>query len=141
MSQSNTQEGDILLATGEDLSTYADVLVAIYNSSNLPVVTRPVANNDYAAYLLIYGATAGLNATVRPLSPNRSVRVVANGLDERLWGTPVTETRPRPAPVRHRTASRVAARSAPATCREPRSHGQPRRLPARLSRFALSRYR
>ncbi len=79
MSQSNTQEGDLLLATGEDLSTYADVLVAIYNSSNLPVVTRPVGNNDYAAYLLIYGATAGGQATVRPLSPQRSVRVVASG--------------------------------------------------------------
>jgi hypothetical protein len=79
MSQSNTQEGDILLSAGEDLSTYGDVLVAIYNSSSLPVVTRPVANNDYAAYLLVYGSTSGGNATVRPLSPNRSVRVVANG--------------------------------------------------------------
>jgi hypothetical protein len=79
MSQSNTQEGDLLLSAGEDLSTYADVLVAIYNSSNLPVVTRPAANNDYAAYLLIYGATPNGNATVRPLSPNRSVRVVAKG--------------------------------------------------------------
>ena len=79
MSQSNTQEGDLLLSAGEDLSTYADVLVAIYNSSSLPVVTRPAANNDYAAYLLIYGATSNGNATVRPLSPNRSVRVVAKG--------------------------------------------------------------
>jgi hypothetical protein len=79
MSQSNTQEGDILLAAGEDLSTYADVLVALYSSSNLPVVTRPVANNDYAVYLLVYGATPGGNATVRPLNPNRSVRVVASG--------------------------------------------------------------
>jgi hypothetical protein len=79
MSQSNTQEGDLLLSAGEDLSTYADVLVAIYNSSSLPVVTRPAANNDYAAYLLIYGATPSGNATVRPLSPNRSVRVVAKG--------------------------------------------------------------
>jgi len=79
MSQSNTQEGDILLAAGEDLSTYADVLVALYNSSNLPVVTRPVANNDYAVYVLVYGATPGGNAQVRPLNPNRSVRVLASG--------------------------------------------------------------
>jgi hypothetical protein len=79
MSQSNTQEGDLLLSAGEDLSTYADVLVALYNSSGLPVVTRPAANNDYAAYLLIFGATPNGNATVRPLSPQRSVRVVAKG--------------------------------------------------------------
>jgi hypothetical protein len=77
MSQSNTQEGDILLAAGEDLSTYADVLVALYNSSGLPVVTRPAANNDYAIFVLIYGATPNGNATVRPMQPNRSVRVVA----------------------------------------------------------------
>ncbi len=55
------------------------MLVALYNSSGLPVVTRPAANNDYAAYLLIFGATPNGNATVRPLSPQRSVRVVAKG--------------------------------------------------------------
>jgi hypothetical protein len=79
MSQSNTQEGDVLLSAGEDLSNYADVLVALYNSSGLPVVTRPVANNDYAVFVLLYGATPGGNATVRPLNSGRSVRVVANG--------------------------------------------------------------
>ncbi len=79
MSQSNTQEGDLLLSAGEDLSTYADVLVALYNSNSLPVVTRPAANNDYAVYVLLYGATPGANATVRPLNPGRSVRVVAKG--------------------------------------------------------------
>ena len=79
MSQSNTQEGDLLLTTGEDLSTYADVLVAPYNSSGQIVVTRPVANNDYAVYVLVYGATPGGNATVRPLNPNRTVRIVAKG--------------------------------------------------------------
>jgi hypothetical protein len=69
MSQSNTHEGDILLPVGEDLSTYADVLVALYNSSGQPSVTRPVANNDYAIFVLVYGASPG----------NREVRVVANG--------------------------------------------------------------
>ncbi len=79
MSQSNTHEGDLLLPTGEDLSTYADILVALYNSSGLPVVTRPAANNDYAIFVLVYGATPGNKATVRPLNPNRSVRIVAKG--------------------------------------------------------------
>jgi hypothetical protein len=79
MSQSNTHEGDLLLPVGEDLSTYADVLVALYNSSGQPSVTRPAANNDYAVYVLIYGASPGNKATVRPLSENRQVRVVANG--------------------------------------------------------------
>ena len=79
MSQSNTQEGDFLVTTGEDLSTYADVLVAPYNSSGQVVVTRPAANNDYALYVLVYGAVPGGKATVRPLSPSRTVRVTAKG--------------------------------------------------------------
>ena len=79
MSQSNTQEGDLLLTTGEDLSTYADVLVAPYNSSGQIVVTRPAANNDYALYVLVYGAPLAGKATVRPLSPNRTVRITAKG--------------------------------------------------------------
>jgi hypothetical protein len=79
MSQSNTIEGDLLLTTGEDLSTYADVLVAPYNSSGQVVITRPVANNDYALYVLVYGAPPAGKATVRPLSPNRTVRATAKG--------------------------------------------------------------
>ncbi len=79
MSQSNTQEGDLLITANEDLSSYADVLVAPYNSSGQLVVTRPAANNDYAVYVLVYGATSGGNATVRPLNPNRTVRVTAKG--------------------------------------------------------------
>ncbi len=79
MSQSNTHEGDILITANEDLSSYADVLVAPYNSSGSLVVTRPAANNDYAIYVLVYGATSGGKATVRPLNPNRTVRVVAKG--------------------------------------------------------------
>ena len=79
MSQSNTHEGDILLPVGEDLSTYSDVLVAIYNASGQPSVSRPAANNDYAVFVLVYGAAPGAKATVRPLYPNREVRVVAKG--------------------------------------------------------------
>jgi len=79
MSQSNTHEGDILITANEDLSSYADVLVAPYNSSGSLVVTRPAANNDYAVYLLVYGAVSGGKATVRPLNPNRTVRIVAKG--------------------------------------------------------------
>ena len=79
MSQSNTHDGDILVTANEDLSTSADVLVAPYNSAGQLVVTRPVANNDYAVYVLIYGATSGGKATVRPLNPNRTVRVTAKG--------------------------------------------------------------
>ena len=79
MSQSNTKEGDLLIAANEDLSTFADVLVAPYNNAGLLCVTRPVANNDYAVYVLVYGAPPGGLATVRPMSPSRSVRVVAKG--------------------------------------------------------------
>lgn len=79
MSQSNTHEGDLLITANEDLSAMADVLVAPYNSSGQLVVTRPAANNDYAVYVLVYGAVSGGKATVRPLNPNRTVRVVAKG--------------------------------------------------------------
>lgn len=79
MSQSNTKEGDLLIAANEDLSSLADVLVAPYNNAGQLVVTRPAANNDAAIYLLVYGAASGSPATVRPLDPNRSVRVVAKG--------------------------------------------------------------
>ncbi len=79
MSQSNTHEGDILVTANEDLSTYADVLVAPYNSSGSLVVTRPAANNDNAVYVLVYGAPSGAKATVRPLDSNRTVRVTAKG--------------------------------------------------------------
>jgi hypothetical protein len=79
MSQSNTHEGDILITANEDLSALADVLVVPYNSSGALVVTRPAANNDYAVYVLVYGAPSGGKATVRPLNPDRTVRVVAKG--------------------------------------------------------------
>ena len=79
MSQSNTHEGDLLITANEDLSALADVLVVPYNSSGQLVVTRPAANNDYALYVLVYGAPVGGKATVRPLNPNRTVRVVAKG--------------------------------------------------------------
>ncbi len=79
MSQSNTHDGDILVTANEDLSTYADVLVAPYNNAGQLVVTRPAANNDAAVYVLVYGAPIGGKATVRPLDPNRTVRVTAKG--------------------------------------------------------------
>jgi hypothetical protein len=79
MSQSNTHEGDLLITANEDLSALADVLVAPYNSSGQLVVTRPAANNDYALYVLVYGAPVGGKATVRPLQPNRTIRVYAKG--------------------------------------------------------------
>jgi len=79
MSQSNTKEGDLMIAANEDLSLLADVLVAPYNNAGELVVTRPAANNDPAIYLLVYGAPVGGQATVRPMNPNRSVRIVAKG--------------------------------------------------------------
>jgi hypothetical protein len=79
MSQSNTKEGDLMITANEDLSLLADVLVAPYNNAGQLVVTRPAANNDPAIYLLIYGATQGLPATVRPMTSNRSVRITGKG--------------------------------------------------------------
>jgi hypothetical protein len=79
MSQSNTKEGDLMITANEDLSLLADVLVAPYNNAGQLVVTRPAANNDPAVYLLVYGASVGQPATVRPMTSNRSVRITGKG--------------------------------------------------------------
>jgi hypothetical protein len=79
MSQSNTHEGDLLITANEDLTNYNDVLVAPYNNAGVLVVTRPAANNDEAVYLLLYGGPSGTKATVRPLNPGRTVRIVGKG--------------------------------------------------------------
>ncbi len=68
-----------MITANEDLSLLADVLVAPYNNAGQLVVTRPAANNDPAVYLLVYGASVGQPATVRPMTSNRSVRITGKG--------------------------------------------------------------
>jgi GT2 family glycosyltransferase/glycosyltransferase involved in cell wall biosynthesis len=50
----------------------------------------------------VWVSTQGLAAALRETLPTgrSTMRVMPNGLDERLWGTPATETRKRPDPVR-----------------------------------------
>lgn len=76
MTQSNTRQGDIPVAAGEDLTGKEDRLVELVNSSGSPVVQLPTANADYALYLLIEGAASGETASVRPLSIDRNIRVL-----------------------------------------------------------------
>jgi GT2 family glycosyltransferase/glycosyltransferase involved in cell wall biosynthesis len=50
----------------------------------------------------VWVPTPGLAEALRAARPamRPTIRLVPNGLDERLWGTPPKETRPRPGPVR-----------------------------------------
>ena len=79
MTQSNTRYGDFPIAAAEDLTGKEDRLVELVNSSGTAVVQLPSANTDYALYLLVEGAASGENVTVRPLTPERNVRVLLKG--------------------------------------------------------------
>ena len=133
MSQSNTHEGDILVTANEDLSTYADVLVAPYNSAGQLVVTRPAANNDYAVYVLVYGAPVGGKATVRPLDPNRTVRVMAKGTGNP--GDLLVARRRR----HHRRRQGQGAQGAPPPAARIASSASPRRRSSTASSSACAR--
>ena len=78
MSQTNTRVGDLPVTAGEDLTGKEDRLVELVNSSGA-AVQLPSANTDYALYLLVEGAASGENVTVRPLTPERNVRVLLKG--------------------------------------------------------------
>lgn len=78
MSQANTKEGDIRPLAGEDLLC-ADVLLFGCDLDGEFAVRRPTHPRDLVLFVLLYGERKGENVTVRPLSTDRSVRVVAKG--------------------------------------------------------------
>lgn len=76
-SQSNTQSGAIVLASGEDLSTKAGYLAEIRNASGEAKAYLPDAIADLAFYVITDGGTAsGDNITLQPFEPSRNHRVV-----------------------------------------------------------------
>ena len=80
MSQSNTQQGDIVLPSNEDLSDLEGYLVMIANASNVAKLALPNAAADPAVFVLIDGGDAsGDDCVARPLSPDRSVRLKLQG--------------------------------------------------------------
>lgn len=76
-SQSNTQSGAIVMASGEDLSAKAGYLVEIRNASGEAKAYLPDAITDLAFYVVTDGgAASGDNVTLQPFESSRNHRVV-----------------------------------------------------------------
>ncbi len=79
MSQTNTRSGDIPVTAGEDLTASTDRLVKLASDDGATVAKLPEANSDLALFVVIDGAEAGKNASLRPLNAERNVRVPLKG--------------------------------------------------------------
>lgn len=80
MSQSNTRVGDFSLTAGADLRGKEGCVVYLGSAGGEMVAFLPEFPSQAAQFVLLEGAEAGKQVVVRPLSPERNVRV-------RLWGT------------------------------------------------------
>jgi hypothetical protein len=76
VNQTNTRAGDIPVTAGQDLTGKENRLAKIANDGGSTVAKLPEANSDFALFLIIDGAEEGKAASLRPLSPERNVRVV-----------------------------------------------------------------
>jgi len=79
MSQSNTQAGQIVLNSSEDLKGKEGFLVKIINTSNVPKFALPDAESDLALFVVTDGGDKNENTAALPISPERSVRLKLNG--------------------------------------------------------------
>ena len=79
MSQSNTRVGDIRVLAGADLTGMEERLVVLGQNAGVAQVTLPAANGDMAVYLLLEGGASGKLVSVRPVQPDRNVRIVLKG--------------------------------------------------------------
>ena len=79
MSQSNTRSGDIVVAAGEALTDKAGYLVKLTHESSVPEAKLPETIADLAIYVVTDGAADTENATLRPLSAERNVRLKLDG--------------------------------------------------------------
>jgi len=75
MSQSNTQVGQIVLNSSEDLSDLEGYLVKIINTSNVPEWALPDTEQDLALFVVTDGDDEDEYSAALPLSPERSVRL------------------------------------------------------------------
>ena len=75
MNQTNTRTGDIPVTAGQDLTGKENLLAKLANDGGDTVALLPVANSDLALFVIVDGDVAGKAASLRPLSPERNVRV------------------------------------------------------------------
>jgi len=64
---------------GEDLTGKEGCLVKMGHDTGVPEVTLPAANSDLALYLLMEDGADGKLVTVRPVQPDRNVRLILKG--------------------------------------------------------------
>ncbi len=79
MSQSNTQAGQIVLNSSEDLQDKEGYLVKIIDTSNVAEFALPDAETDLALFVITDGGDEDENTAALPLSPDRNVRLKLNG--------------------------------------------------------------
>ena len=79
MSQRNTQAGQIVLNSSEDLQDKEGYLVKIINTSNVPEWALPDAETDLALFVVTDGDKKNKNSAALPLSPDRNVRLKLSG--------------------------------------------------------------
>ena len=76
MSQLNTRLGDVPFTAGENLTGFESRLVKLGASDSDPVALLPESVADVTLYVLLGAAVEGEQAAVRPLNPDRNVRVL-----------------------------------------------------------------
>ncbi len=79
MSQSNTQAGQIVLNSSEDLQDKEGYLVKIIDTSNVAEFALPDAETDLALFVITDGGDEDENTAALPLSPDRNVRLKLSG--------------------------------------------------------------
>lgn len=79
MSQSNTQPGQIVLNSSEDLRSKEGHLVQIINTSNVAEWALPNTEQDLALFVVTDGGDENKNTAALPLSPDRNVRLKLDG--------------------------------------------------------------
>lgn len=79
MSQSNTQAGQIVLNSSEDLQDKEGYLVKIIDTSNVAEFALPDAETDLALFIITDGGDEDEYTAALPLSPDRNVRLKLSG--------------------------------------------------------------
>ena len=79
MSQSNTRVGDFRVLAGETLTGMEARLVKLTHDTGVAEVKLPGANSDLALYILMEDGADGKLVTVRPVQPDRNVRLILKG--------------------------------------------------------------
>lgn len=79
MSQSNTQAGQIVLNSSEDLQDKEGYLVKIIDTSNVAEFALPDAETDLALFIITDGGDEDEDTAALPLSPDRNVRLKLSG--------------------------------------------------------------